>query len=360
MKSLQEIGSSSIPSEELISESLRNVGLHRSGFALLGFLNWITAQAKEDSIEHVLFVVHADHLFRKLEEASKGRIRFALPSYSCIRGGRRALTTASLRAESFDPSLLLTDVAGLTPLGVLERIGVSAPADHVLENLGLGPRMLLREDMMPRMRDFLTAWRSEILKVSQQLRRNLFHHLLNNGVSAGCRVAIVDVGWNGEAQCAFDTALDGVMPLKTIGYNFFLSEDPDCQRRRRNCSMKAQINSCNVAPGFIQAMYRNRALCDFLLFPRVRESTGDQGKQRGRGNVPESELVGIEEVTAMSLELEAGILDFASRWSSMDSGAVEVQDPVELAMPLLRFIVDGESAQNPIVERLQSGNASLL
>jgi hypothetical protein len=196
------------------------------------------------------------------------------------------------------------------------------------------------------MRAFLTAWRWEILKVSQQRRRDLFRHLLDSGLSAGCRVAIVDVGWNGETQEALEAALQGVMPLEMIGYNFCLSDGADCRLRRRRFNMKAFVDEKTLSPDLLQAVYTNRAVCEFLLAPSRNAVIDCQEKRQESLGYTE-----IDDFTATAAEIEAGIRDFAASLSSPRHHSSVVPNPIEMVMPLLKFVAGQEWVGNSSLER---------
>jgi hypothetical protein len=159
-------------------------------------------------------------------------------------------------------------------------------------------------------------------------------------------VAIVDVGWNGETQEALETALLGVMPLEMIGYNFCLSDGADCRRRRRRFNMKAFVDEKTLSSDLLQAVYTNRAACEFLLAPSRNTVIDCQEKRQERLRYIET-----DELTAAAAEVEAGIRDFVSSLNSPRHHSSVVPNPIEMVMPLLKFVAGQEWVGNSSLER---------
>src|SRR6201999_1505232 len=117
------------------------------GPAGVGFLDWIAAEAKRDGIDHLLFVSRDGYVLHKLAAL---REPGSLPASSYFFGSRVAFAMASMDERNFESQsdFLVAGAGDLAPAELLERIGVTPPAEHVLEDLGLGPTLSLKlQDM---------------------------------------------------------------------------------------------------------------------------------------------------------------------------------------------------------------------
>ncbi len=333
--------------------SMEELGFMTSGPAAVGFIDWIADQARRDHVDHILFVCPVGSVLQELAEFRRTAEPATMPPSSCLLGSRVALKLAGMTPKNFDLSFLLSDSEGLAPVELLERIGVPAPADHVLEDLGLGRRTILRSKASKSVSGLLRAWRWEILKICQRNRRGLFRQLLDLGLRAGQRVAVVDLGWTGDAQVAFATAVREVMPLEMVGYSFCLSVDNDGGRSEA-IPMRSLVGSDALPPNFIRSVLANRAACEFLLAPAETRVIGCV--------VDRHRVIGIEDrgravagnFAATAAELRFGIVSFAHRFNSLRDRLGLAADPLGMAMPLLDFVADGEWAENALLKQVRN------
>jgi predicted HAD superfamily hydrolase len=343
--------------EEVPPDTLRELGFLKGGPAALGFLDWIVEEAKRDGIEHILFVSRDGHVLQELAQrrrAAEGQD--ALPHSSYLLGSRVSFILSGMTEANFAAHLpfLLSGADDLSPAEVLERIGVPAPAEHVMEDLGLGRQIRLPDSKMGLMSGFLHAWRWEILKISRRNRRGLLRHLIDLGLRPGQRVAMVDVGWNGTTQEAFEGALRGLMPLEISGYYFCLTDSMDCRRRRQSMRMKALVEPNSVTPELLNAVYANRVAGEFFFSAPHSPIIGyGEGLQQvvavedpGRAN--------IGNITAMAEEVEGGMVDFAERFIPWQRRLGLKPDPLGMAMPLLEFMADGNWAKHRLLRQVRN------
>ena len=174
--------------------SYRELGFLYGGPAAVGFLDWITVQARRDNIDRVLFLARDGYV---LERIAKSRTDNQLPLFNYFLGSRVAFTLAAMTDANFSEFLpfLVSGSEGLSPYELLERIGVPPPADKVMENLGLSASAIITHSQLESVQEFLYAYRWEILKVCRANRRALFAYLNALGIRPGNRVALIDVGW---------------------------------------------------------------------------------------------------------------------------------------------------------------------
>lgn len=333
--------------------SLHELGFLKGGPAALGFLDWIAEQARRDGIDYLLFVSRDGHVLQSLAARQPG----GLPPFSYLLGSRVAFTLAAMTPGNFNRYLpfLLSGADQLSPAEVLARIGVPAPAESVMEALGLGQEVRLRHDAPEPMLGLLQAWQWEILKVCRRNRRGLLRHLLQLGVRAGQRVAMVDVGWNGTTQQAFVEALEGLMPLHVTGYYFCLSDSEDCRRRRAAMPMKALVDAQSMPPEMLRAIYSNRVGVEFFFSAPHDPVIGYADGPDGVTAVQDPGRAPVGDIAAMAQALENGALHFAECYREWQSRlGLRQMDALGLAMPLLEFVADGAWADHPELRRVKN------
>lgn len=332
---------------------LHELGFLRGGPAALGFLDWIAEHARQDGIDHLLFVSRDGHVL----EALASRWPEGLPPFSYLLGSRVAFTLAAMNPANFNAYLpfLLSGAEQLSPAEVLERIGVPAPAERVMQALGLGGSTQLRHDAPEPMVGLLQAWQWEILKVCRRNRRGLLRHLLSLGLKPGQRVAMVDVGWNGTTQQAFVEALQGLMPLHVTGYYFCLSDGEDCRRRRATMPMKALVDVQSVPAEMLRAVYANRVAVEFFFSAPHDPVIGYADGPGGVVAVHDPGRTDTADIAGMARQVEEGMLHFTERYRHWQGRlTLRRPDPLGLAMPLLEFVADGGWADHPELRRVKN------
>jgi hypothetical protein len=209
-------------------------------------------------------------------------------------GSRTAFTLSAMDSGNFEKYIpfLLSGVNGLAPSEVLERIGVQPPSLKIMTDLGLGQDTSVGPSNLDNIKKFLLAYRREILKVCQRNRRGLFQYLREVGVRPGSRIAIVDVGWNGTTQEAFEAAVRPLMDIDVVGYYFCLANTPERLSRSSKQTMTAFINEDNTSAAVVATVYANRvAIEQFFSAPHdsvIGYEVGSQGvtpvMDAGRGD----------------------------------------------------------------------------
>jgi YD repeat-containing protein len=318
--------------------SFEELGFNIGGPAALGFLHWIKRAAARDAIDLILFTSRDGYVLERMEK--RGDVG-ALPRCEYFKSSRTALTLAAMDETNFESRMpfLLSGAEELSAFELLERIGVTPPADHVMRDLGLGPEVRLSHTTIDRFRSFLWSFRWEILKTCRAARAGLFTYLQNLGVASGMRIAMVDVGWNGTTQEAFHQALQGLFEIDLYGYYLCLTEHPECVRRKASLRMDALITAQSVGSQVAERVYANRVAVELFFSAPHGAVIGydfdaqgrvvvieDLGRGKTAGHSPISDAVsrGIERYCAYASDLfvKAGI----------------EPTPIDVISPLLRFI----------------------
>lgn len=352
-RGLVRVNSLSVP-----TGTLEELGFTQVGPAAVGFLDWVVEEAEKDGIDHILFVSRDGYLLQKLAEQRAAR-GIAMPRSSYMLGSRVAFTLAAMNEHNFSDHLgfLTAGAQELAPAEALERLGVTPPADHVLRQIGLGADTAIRADKPEPLATLLQAWRWEILKVCRRNRQGLFRHLLDLGLRPGQRVALVDIGWNGTTQEAFEKALPGLMDLDVHGYYFCLTDSADCRRRQKKMRMKALISRDTVPAERLANIYANRVGIEFFFSAPHNAVIGYAPGPQGIVPVEDSGRADIGDLNAMPEDVLRGVSFFEQRFAEEQAMLDLPPDPLGCAGPLLDFVSGGAWAQSPLLKPVKNFDA---
>ncbi|KXU91583.1 hydrolase [Caballeronia megalochromosomata] len=317
--------------------SFEALGFETGGPAAFAYLHWIRQSAQRDAIDLILFTSRDGYVLERMEK--RGDVG-QLPRCAYFKSSRTALTLAAMNENNFEAylSFLLSGAQELSPFELLERIGVAPPDDHVMRNIDLGPEVRLSDANVDLFRSFLWAWRWEILKTCRTARAGLYNYLRELGVSDGMRVAMVDVGWNGTTQEAFDQALNGLYDIELFGYYLCLTEHPECNRRKKTLRMNSLLSRESVGAGAVEQVYANRVAVELFFSAPHAAVIGYDFDASGRVQAVEDLGRGS---TAGLLATAETILRGIERYGAYASAlyrSVGVDPvPLEVVRPLLDF-----------------------
>jgi predicted HAD superfamily hydrolase len=324
--------------KEIAKDSSSEIGFLYGGPAAIGFLDWIKEQAQKDRIDHILFLARDGYVLNNIAKSINGS---ELPQFSYFLGSRVAFTLAAINSSNFLKFLpfLLSGSQGLSTSDLLERIGVNPPADEVMEDLGLGRDSVIEDVDILRLQSFLYSYRWEILKICRRNRRALFVYLKQLGIKPGMRVALVDVGWNGTTQDAFELAIENIIDLHVFGYYFCLADTPDCRKRRETRRMQALFSSQSTSEDLIQRIYDNRIGVE-LFFSAPHESViGLDINANGVVGIADPRKDGVQDLLQLSAEITKGIEMFSHGFQTARSEIRLPTSPINIAMPLIDYVV---------------------
>ncbi|MGJ0486929.1 MAG: HAD family hydrolase [Methylomicrobium sp.] len=317
--------------------SYTELGFLYGGAAALGFLKWIQARARRDGIDHVLFLSRDGY---SLERLARAQTDNELPQFCYFLGSRTAYTMAAIKSDNFGEFLpfFLSGSDGLAPCELLKRIGVQPPSPQIMANLGLGTDVLVSPALHEKLASFLYAYRWEILKVCRRNRHALYNYLKQIGLNPGCKVALVDVGWNGTTQEAFESAVRPLMNLEVFGYYFCLADTPERFRREQTQHMAAMVNTETTSAKTVASMYANRVAVE-LFFSAPHYSViglriGAEGIEpvldAGRGNT--------HSLLRITKEINQGIETYAEQYEALRQRLDIPASPLQIASPLIELV----------------------
>ncbi|WP_278367029.1 hydrolase [Acetobacter orientalis] len=318
--------------------SFTELGFRFGGPAAVGFLDWIVRKSAQDKIDIVLFISRDGYILERLAYTMPTG---TLPCFTYFMGSRVAFTLAATDESNFNTQMefFLAGAHGLRPIEVLERLGVTPPADRVMDDLGLGAGIIINNDNIGHIRDFVGAFRGEILKVCRRNRRGLLNYLKQVGVEPGMRVAMVDVGWNGTTQDAFDLALGKLMQIELFGYYLCLNESHDCRRRQQRLKMDALLSRESIGLERVTAVYTNRVAVE-LFFSAPHDAVIGYQDFIGKdvGIIEDPGRIAIDGHAQISTEITDGIEQFALTFRNLCNEIDFIADPLATALPVIDFV----------------------
>lgn len=336
--------------------SYEELGFLYGGAANLGFLEWIKERARQDGIDHVLFLSRDGYA---LERIARTQGNCELPDFCYFLGSRTAYTLAAITADNFSQffPFLLSGGDGLAPYELLERIGVQPPSPRIMADLGLGADVRVSPALYEKICSFLYAYRWEILKVCQRNRRALYQYLKQVGLKPGSRVALVDVGWSGTTQEAFEQVVRPLMDLEIFGYYFCLADTPERLRREKTQRMSAMVTAANTSGATIASIYANRVAVE-LFFSAPHHSV--IGLQFAKGRVEPVLDAGrgnTDELMVISNEICQGIMHFSEHYSELKKRLALQTSPLQISWPLIELVMSEKGSAYKKLGRIRNFDA---
>jgi predicted HAD superfamily hydrolase len=339
---------------EIAPNSYKELGFLYGGPAAVGFLDWITVQARRDNIDRVLFVARDGYV---LERIAKSRTDHQLPPFHYFLGSRVAFSLAAMTEANFSEFLpfLVSGSEGLSPYELLERIGVSPPANEVMAGLGLGADNLITHSQLGTVEKFLYAYKWEILKVCRTNRRALFAYLKALGIQPGNRVALVDVGWRGGTQDAFELAVQHLMDIKVFGYYFCLADTPESLARQKTRRMSALITSSSIPSRLIARIYENRAAVEMFFSAPHKSVIGLVSSSNGGiVTTEDARNMGEDNLAQICADLVAGMESFSCSYEKLRDQLRLPTSPLDIVMPLVEFITKEDSNTHELLDSIEN------
>ncbi len=333
-------------------DSFQELGFLYGGPAAVGFLDWIIEKTQTDRIDHLLFLSRDGYI---LNEIGRGWGDQRLPKFTYFRGSRTAFTLAAINEKNFVEYLpfLLSGAEGLSAGELLERIDVPVPADRVLDDIGLGAGVAVAPENLLRMGSFLQAWRWEILKVCRRNRRALRLYLEEIGIRPGNRVALVDIGWNGTTQDAFENATADFIDLQVFGYYFCLADTPERLQRQQTRRMEALVASPATSPDIVAKLFAHRVAVE-MFFSAPHGSIGGYALS-GAGRVVAVEDLGRghnADLARINSDILEGMSLFAREYQRLRRELEFSTDPLGVAASLIEFVT--QSCSHPLFQSIRN------
>lgn len=338
------------------SASYAALGYVYGGAATAGFLDWIRQRARLDGVDHVLFLSRDGYA---LDRAARAQADSGLPDFCYFLGSRTAYTLAAINVDNFSQFIpfLLSGSGGLAPSELLERIGVPPPSPHIMNELGLGDEVRVTPILHQKIYRFLYAFRWEILKVCQRNRRALYSYLREAGITAGSRVALVDVGWSGTTQEAFELAIRPLMDIKVFGYYFCLADTPERLRRQHTQRMDAMVSTQTTSAATIASIYANRVAVELFFSAPHHSVIGLQPTADGVEPVLDAGRGNPGNLQTIAAEICQGIQLFSEHYQALHKRLDLRASPLQTAWPLIELVTEEPERTRELLKKVKNFDA---
>lgn len=348
----------------LLQTSARNIrpgtyselGFNYGGPANLGFFEWIRERARVDGIDHILFLSRDGY---SLEHIARMQGWPDFPAFHYFLGSRVAYTLAATDLNNFSEFIpfFLSGANGLMPSELLERIGVQPPSLQIMEDLGLGKAVTVGPTLDGRLADFAYAFRWDILKICQRNRRALYQYINQLGIKPGSRVALVDVGWSGTTQEAFELALLPLMDLDVHGYYFCLADTPERIRRGAKQQMAAMVDSTNMDAATLAAIYENRVTVEQFFSAPHSSVIGLEIGTTGIEPIMDFGRGSTENLNAVTEEVCSGVAAFAKHYEAFKKRVNLQVSPQQLILPLIELLTSSPDGRHQLLSDIKNFDA---
>ncbi|MCF5507458.1 MULTISPECIES: HAD family hydrolase [Pseudomonas] len=338
------------------SGSYAELGFIYGGAANFGFLQWVRERTRLDHVDHVLFLSRDGYA---LERIAQAQVDSGFPAFCYFLGSRTAYTLAAIKADNFSQFMpfLLSGSEGLAPCELLERIGVQPPSPSIMADLGLGAGVCVSVSLHEKLASFLYAYRWEILKVCQRNRRALYCYLRQLGIGAGSRVALVDVGWSGTTQEAFELAVRPLMDLEVLGYYFCLADTPERLRREQTQRMSAMVTAASTSAATIARIYANRVAVELFFSAPHHSVIGLQAGAKGIEPVLDAGRGNIGNFLQIAQEVSHGVESFAVHYGELQQRLGVLASPLQIAWPLIELVTEERGPNHQLLEQVKNFDA---
>jgi hypothetical protein len=207
-----------------------------------------------------------------------------------------------------------------------------------MSDLDLGDDVKIEPSHYARLASFLFAYQREILKVCQRNRHGLFRYLREKGLRPGSRVALVDVGWNGTTQEAFEASVRPMMNLDVVGYYFCLANTPERHQRNAKQKMTAFVNDTNTSPEIVDAVFANRVAVEQFFSAPHNSVIGFQADSRGVHPVMDAGRGDTSALKEIAEDVCKGVEAFARHFEAFLRVTDLSTTPLEITWPLIDLV----------------------
>ncbi|MDO6405265.1 HAD family hydrolase [Pantoea phytobeneficialis] len=333
--------------------SFSELGYKFQAPATWGFLNWIELQCISDGITKLLFISRDGY---SLEHLAKEYFKDKLPSFDYFMGSRIAFNLALMTEQNFTSHIpfLMSGADGLSPGELLERIGIEPPDDEVMHAIGIPSGTIIAPDNYDLISKFLAAYRVEILKICQQNRRGLFMYLRELGIKPGDKIGMVDVGWSGTTQEAFEEIIKTFMDVEVVGYYFCLANTAEKKRREYKHVMKALVSNDSVNSQVVDKIYENRMAVE-LFFSAPHATIIGYNPVHNRvlpvADVGRAKAKNHNEIIS---SLNHGLASFTHDFLTFCERLDVRFSPLQLAQPMIDLVTNDSWRNNPLFGQIEN------
>ncbi|MBF7980259.1 MULTISPECIES: hypothetical protein [Rahnella] len=329
-------------------DSGENFAYSHGGPTVTGFNQWLLKASSKDNIDVLLYLARDGYMIKKCTDMASTKNNITLPSLY-FKGSRTSFILSSITSCNFNEYIpyFVSGAYELSAHELFERIGVVPPSQKVLDSLGFYEDIALKNINYDSIYNLLSSMKKDILKVCRENRRGLHLLLSELNLPENANIGIVDVGWKGSTQEAFEAAIAPYFKFNIYGYYFCLTE-------RHGDNKRSMISDMNFSDEKIDAIYKNRIVFE-LLFSAPHETI--------IGHIPcEGGVSFIEDdrqSTARTFftPFERGMVAFFDEYEKLVKCLDFTPEVAALITPFVEFAISGEWKKNQYISHIQNFDA---
>ncbi|NMP27992.1 hypothetical protein GW590_14115 [Rahnella sp. SAP-1] len=318
------------------------------GPTLIGFSQWLKKITINDKIDALLYLARDGYMIKKYSDRScKDDVSGPVEVY--FKGSRTSFILSSINDTNFNEYIpyFLSGAYELSAHELLERIGVVPPAQHLLHALGFAENKAIKEISYDNIYNLLNSMKKDILKVCRANRRGLHQLLIDLNLPDNANIGLVDVGWKGTTQEAFENAIKPFFNYKVFGYYF-------CLISNTSSTKKSMLDSTTVGEETINKVYENRVAFE-LLFSAPHETIIGHVLSNEKVKFIEDERQ--DKARSFFAPLEKGMSEFFDIYDNLTFKIHHLPEDNVLIKPFVDYAISGMWKQNKYILTMQNFDA---
>ena len=318
------------------------------GPTLIGFSQWLKKVTIVDEIDALLYLARDGYMIKKYSDRNR-KDEVSGPVEVYFKGSRTSFILSSINDGNFNEYIpyLLSGAHELSAHELFERIGVVPPAQHVLDALGFAEHKAIKDISYNNIYNLLHSMKKDILNVCRANRRGLHQLLIDLNLPDNAKIGLVDIGWKGTTQEAFENAIHPFFNYKVYGYYF-------CLVNNISETKKSMIHSLTAGEDVINKIYGNRVAFELLfsaphetiighiLFDNIVKFVEDERQDKAR---------------SFFMPLEKGMVTFFDMYDELTSKINYLPDDSDLIQSLVNYATSGKWKQNEYISNIQNFDA---
>lgn len=330
-------------------ESGEDLAYQFGGPTASGFYYWLKDMSIVDEIDVLLFLSRDGYILKKISERCEPVELQANPKKLYFKGSRTSFMLSGITESNFEDYIqyFLSGAHELSAHELFERIGVEPPSRSVLESLGFDENEPIKKINNNDIYNLLFSMKKDILTVCRKNRRGLHQLLLDMDLPENARIGLVDVGWRGTTQDAFECAIQPFFNYDIIGYYL-------CLIKEDSVNKKSLLNSASYSSELINKIYENRLIFE-LFFSAPHETIIGHLINDTKVDYIESES--SKNSKDFFEPLEKGMLAFFDSLNEFTSKTNFLPDQHSLLKPLVEFAISGEWRKNQYISLAKNFDA---
>jgi HAD superfamily hydrolase (TIGR01549 family) len=291
-------------------------GFWYASVVVLGFVKWIHAESIKKKVEKIYFLARDGFIpykvYQKMKKANASNI-----DCDYIYTSRRALNIPGIsRLDETSFNLLCELVENREVRFYIDRINLNG-LDYREEIINSGfknEKEIVDDTNKPKLKVLFRKIEKDLLAKTSEDRRVVYKYLKETGMLNRGNIALVDIGWRGSMQKAYENLVTNLIKKKQIIHGFYLglfSKNISKVMIRNHRNMEGYLLNFGLPEENKELVEKYTVILETMFIAPHGSTIGYENK--GNKTVPvfdEENEVNLEE----QKYLEAGIMDFADEF----------------------------------------------